>query len=55
MNADVRTLASSWLAKADSFYLPTPAEAQACLRVALAGRDFVGARLRQAGLDHPAR
>jgi len=45
MNADVGKLASNWLAKE---------EAQACLRVALAGRDFVRARLGQAGLDHPA-
>jgi hypothetical protein len=46
MNADVLALASNWLAKADNFCLPTSDEAQACLRVALAGRDFVGARLR---------
>ena len=55
MNADVGTLASNWLAKADNFYLPTPDEAEEIACIALAAREFVRARLRQAGLDHPAR
>ena len=55
MNADVGRLASNWLAKAEDFYLPTPDEAEETARIALAAREFVRARLRQAGLDHPTR
>jgi hypothetical protein len=49
MNADVD------IRYPDDFYFPTSDEAEECLRIALAGRDFVRARLRQAGLDHPTR
>lgn len=54
LQADRLTVYAVDIRYPDDFYLPTPDEAQACLRVALAGRDFVRARLGQAGLDHPA-